>query len=60
MRILFAKIPGNDISLRNSYNLEGFYETAKDPSFPSFRIGNRIFINRLKLQEWANEMVNKK
>lgn len=35
------------------------YNLAKDPKFPSFRIGNRIFINRLKLQEWADEMANK-
>ena len=27
------------------------YNLAKDPKFPSFRIGNRIFINRLKPQE---------
>lgn len=36
------------------------YTLVKDSRSPSFRIGNKIFINRLKLQEWADEMVNKK
>ena len=30
------------------------YDLAKEPDFPSFRLGKKILINRELLQEWLN------
>lgn len=30
------------------------YNLCKKKGFPSFKIGNKYYINRVKLQEWAD------
>ncbi|WP_195973135.1 helix-turn-helix domain-containing protein [Clostridium thermobutyricum] len=32
------------------------YDLCKDKNFPSVYIGGRIYINKNKLQEWADKM----
>lgn len=34
------------------------YELINDPDFPSFRIGNRIFVNRRDLEEWQRRQID--
>lgn len=31
------------------------YKLVKEPGFPSFYIGNKVFVNKELLQEWLNK-----
>lgn len=36
------------------------YNLCKEKDFPSFKIGTKYYINKEKLQEWANKQSDKK
>lgn len=36
------------------------YELLETKGFPSFKIGERYYVNREQLQEWANSQCQKK
>ncbi|MGG7153053.1 helix-turn-helix domain-containing protein [Clostridium neonatale] len=36
------------------------YDLCREKDFPSFKIGSKYYINKEKLQEWADNQVSRK
>ena len=53
-------IKKNEVMQTLGISRSKYYQLVQQPDFPSFKIGRYVYVDRIRLQEWISEQIDRK